>query len=214
MNKKNIKKLQNNSDLYENLSQEEKECLDIVGFENCEYFSQIKEKFIKNYSPFGKAIYRIRKDIMDWEIETKEHIYNVKKLLTFFITEIEKREWQHDLSKLEKKESEYFKKYTSKLKNTTYGSKKYNQYLKELKPALDHHYKNNRHHPEHFKNGIRNMNLIDIIEMFCDWYAATKRHEDGDIIKSIEYNKKRFNYNELLEKIFKNTIKEIESDKK
>lgn len=214
INKKIIKKLQNNSEIYNNLSQEEKEYLNIIGFENCERFSIIKEKFVKNYSFIGDAIYRIRKDIMDWEIETKEHIYNVKKILDVFALELKKRGKQHDLSKLSKDEAEYFKKYTSKLKDTTYGSEKYNKYLKELKPALEHHYKNNRHHPKHFKNGIRDMNLIDIIEMFCDWHAATKRHKDGDIIKSIKYNKTRFNYNELLEKIFKNTVKKIESDKK
>jgi hypothetical protein len=37
-----------------------------------------------------------------------------------------------------------------------------------MAPALKHHYENNRHHPEHFKNNIDDMNLIDLIEMLCD----------------------------------------------
>jgi hypothetical protein len=67
----------------------------------------------------------------------------------------------------------------------------------------------NRHHPEHFENGIRGMNLIDLIEMFCDWYAATQRHNDGDIIMSIEINQKRFEYSDDIKAILKNTYNDI-----
>jgi hypothetical protein len=41
--------------------------------------------------------------------------------------------------------------------------------------------------------------------MFCDWKAATLRHKDGDIIKSIEQNQKRFGYSDELKAIFLNT---------
>ena len=50
------------------------------------------------------------------------------------------------------------------------------------------------------------MNLLDIIEMLCDWKAATKRHNNGNIIKSIEQNQKRFRYSNELKQIFLNTI--------
>jgi hypothetical protein len=113
----------------------------------------------------------------------------------------------HDQTKLESPEKEIFDEYTPKLKNTTYGSEEYSKYLKEMKIALDHHYKNNRHHPEHFNNGIRDMNLIDLIEMFCDWLSATERHDDGDIFKSIEHNQSRFDYSDELKDIFDNTAK-------
>ena len=53
------------------------------------------------------------------------------------------------------------------------------------------------------------MNLIDIIEMLCDWLAATERHQDGDIYKSIELNQKRFNYNNELKIVLINTINYI-----
>jgi hypothetical protein len=74
-----------------------------------------------------------------------------------------------------------------------------------MKPALDHHYDLNHHHPEHFLRGIRGMNLIDIIEMLCDWKAATMRHADGNIYKSIEINQERFNYSYELKEILINT---------
>ena len=79
-----------------------------------------------------------------------------------------------------------------------------------MKPALDHHYKVNPHHPEYYSNGIKGMNLLDLIEMFFDWMATTKRHADGDIRKSIEINKKRFGYDDLLAQIFNNTVDYID----
>ena len=87
------------------------------------------------------------------------------------------------------------------------GSIEYKESLEKLGPILEHHYANNRHHPEHFKNGIADMDFVDLIEMFCDWKAASMRHNSGNIRKSIELNKKRFKINKQLVKIFENSIK-------
>src|SRR5690606_33861728 len=127
--------------------------------------------------------------------------------LSRVIVELEERGRVHDLSKLQSPELEGFTEYTPKLRESTYGSDEYHKNLEGLKTALNHHYANNSHHPEHYENGIRGMDLLDIVEMFCDWKAATMRHADGDIHKSIEINKKRFNYSEDLEQIFKNSVK-------
>jgi hypothetical protein len=113
---------------------------------------------------------------------------------------------KHDASKLESPEAEIFEEYTPKLSGLTYGSPEYMAMLEKIKPALDHHYAKNMHHPENHKNGIRDMSLIDIIEMFCDWKAATLRHADGNIRKSIEVNQQRFGYSDDLKQIFINTI--------
>lgn len=138
--------------------------------------------------------------------ETKKHKQKVKDYLGLISKILEKRGSVHDDSKLENMENEIFSVYSSKLKDCTYGSEEYKQYLLEMRPALNHHYKNNRHHPEHFENGIRGMNLIDLIEMVMDWLAASKRHNNGNIMKSIELNMSRFGYDEYLNDIFKNTI--------
>jgi hypothetical protein len=42
--------------------------------------------------------------------------------------------------------------------------------------------------------------------MLFDWKAATERHADGDIRKSIEINKERFKISEQLCDIFRNTV--------
>ena len=43
--------------------------------------------------------------------------------------------------------------------------------------------------------------------MLCDWKAATLRHKDGNLRKSIELNSKRFGYDNQLKQIFINTAK-------
>lgn len=139
--------------------------------------------------------------------DTKEHISQVREFMLIFAQELINRALVHDRSKLESPEVEIFTEFTPKLKQSTYGSKEYKTFLREMQVALKHHYANNSHHPEHYQNGIRDMDLADIVEMLCDWKAATLRHADGDIVKSIEYNKNRFNYSEDLELIFKNSIK-------
>lgn len=116
------------------------------------------------------------------------------------------RAGEHDMSKLSSPEIEIFVEYTPKLAGSTYGSEEYKRFLTEMKPALDHHYAVNRHHPEHFDNGVNDMNLLDLLEMLCDWKAATMRHNDGDIVKSIEYNKDRFGLSDQLTQILMNSV--------
>ena len=140
------------------------------------------------------------------KFKTIRHIETVRNFLNIFLKEIIDRQEEHDQTKLQEPEVSIFNIYTAKLRNCEYNSLEYKEYLKEMKVALDHHYSNNRHHPEHFDNGINGMNLVDIIEMFCDWYAATLRHNTGDIIKSIDSNQERFNMDTQLCTIFKNTV--------
>lgn len=84
--------------------------------------------------------------------ETKNHIKIVNEFINKIVTELIKRGENHDLSKLKEPELKYFSKYTPILKNLTYGSKEYQQSLNQLKIALNHHYANNKHHPEYYEN--------------------------------------------------------------
>lgn len=138
--------------------------------------------------------------------ETWKHIFLVQKLLAKMQVELMKRQFTHDQSKLRSPEVEAFTEVTHKLKELTYGSPEYQENLREIKSALKHHYSANRHHPEFFENGIEDMNLIDVIELLCDWYAASKRHNDGDIHKSIKISVERFGLSPQLVAIINNTI--------
>jgi len=140
--------------------------------------------------------------------ETQEHIDKVNSFMLTISDDIIERAKVHDASKLESPELETFTEFTPKLKQSTYGSKEYGEFLKSMKIALNHHYASNRHHPEHFSNGIKGMNLVDVIEMICDWKASSMRHSDGNIEKSIEMNQERFEYSDDIKQILLNTIKD------
>jgi len=146
----------------------------------------------------------------DSKQDTQQHITTVSNSICKVIMALNVRAIAHDKSKTEQPEKAVFDEVTPQLKGSTYGSEEYLQFLRDMKPALDHHYAANRHHPEHFENGIRGMTLVDLIEMFCDWYAATQRHADGDIKKSIVINQKRFGYGDDLADMFRNTIALLE----
>jgi len=161
--------------------------------------------------------------------DTINHIAKVQENLSVIFHDLLKRHGKHDVSKLESPEKEVFDDVTPRLKGLTYGSDEYAANLAEMQKALKHHYEHNRHHPEHFMGtevrhngevverlgvGMNGMTLVDVVEMFCDWCAATERHEDGDIGKSIEHNMKRFGFGETLACIFVNTAREYNIGKR
>lgn len=173
--------------------------------------------------------------------KTMRHIETVRNYLAVIIRELISRQERHDQSKLESPEVEAYDEITRLLRGLTYGSEEYKASLRSQKPAIDHHYSVNRHHPEFFVTlecggcykrfpkdatgycdqcgynlfpsspSLRDMNLIDIIEMLCDWKAAGLRHTDGDIFRSIEINKERFGYSEELAQILRNTAEWLNS---
>lgn len=143
---------------------------------------------------------------------TWDHINLVMKLLASAQIELMRRQFTHDRSKLAPPEVSIFTEWTPKLKDSTYGSEEYKQMLAEMKPALDHHYAHNRHHPEMYANGIEDMNLFDLLEMLIDWCAAVRRHDDGCIERSLEINKERFGISDQLQQILINTVPWIKDE--
>jgi hypothetical protein len=141
---------------------------------------------------------------------TMRHIERVRNLLNQAAIELMRRGEKHDQSKLASPEVELFTEYTEKLAELKFGSQEYNDNLELMKPALDHHYANNSHHPQHWKNGVDDMSLFDLLEMFLDWKASSERHNDGNIRLSIEKNGKRFDMSPQLIRIFENTVSFVE----
>lgn len=140
-------------------------------------------------------------------LQTALHILEVGRNLHFFSRELLNRADRHDASKLEEPEASGYARVTHKLRDLTYGSPEYKAGLAEIRSTIDHHYAHNRHHPQHWKNGVKDMNLVDMVEMFCDWLAASKRHDDGNIHKSIEINGTKFEMGPVLTAVFENTAK-------
>jgi hypothetical protein len=146
----------------------------------------------------------------DSRADTLAHVKRVGHLLADVRDNLAVRAIRHDASKLREPEKSTFDACTLKLKAMAYGSDEYKAALAELKPALDHHYAANSHHPEHYANGVDGMSLFDVVEMLMDWKAATERMKGGgDIRRSLEINRDRFKLSPQLESILTNTIREM-----
>lgn len=144
----------------------------------------------------------------DSKLETLKHSRRVDELLLQMVSEIQLRVTKHDLSKMEDPELAIFDEFSPKLKTSTYGSDEYKGFLVEMSTGLEHHYAMNRHHPEHFENGVDGMTLVDLVEMLSDWKAATERHADGDLERSLEIQRERFHLSDQLVSILRNTALE------
>ncbi len=143
--------------------------------------------------------------------ETMRHILTLRTLMAAVSAYLVEKSFEHDLSKLDDPELELFTKFTPLLKTMEYNSAEYKDCMQQLKPALNNHYANNSHHPEHYNDGIEGMNLFDLIEMLCDWKASSLRSKGGNLYKSLEINEDRFNIPTPLVKILYNTLPIIES---
>jgi len=143
------------------------------------------------------------------KLENLKHIHRVRYYLYKMIEELDARARAHDASKLESPEAEIFGEHWDSLRTTEYNSPEYKALLEKIKPALDNHYAKNRHHPQHWPNGVNDMTLIDILEMLVDWKASTERNKNGNIRTSIEKNVERFGLSEQLAQIMQNTVREM-----
>lgn len=133
--------------------------------------------------------------------DTHEHIAQVRGLLLGVAQELTIRAHRHDRSKLSEPELAVFDRVTPRLRASTYESDEYKGFLSEMGEGLQHHYEENDHHPEHWTDGVQGMDLVALLEMVCDWIAATRRHDDGDIHRSIDQNAERFDYGDELRRL-------------
>lgn len=141
--------------------------------------------------------------------DTRKHVAQVVILLGQVIADLAHRSTVHDASKFEEPELSVFNEYTPKLRDSTYGSDEYKGFLVGMGEALEHHYAVNDHHPEHFVCGVADMDLIQLIEMLADWKAATLRHADGSLDRSITQNAERFGYGPELERMLRHTAERL-----
>lgn len=124
------------------------------------------------------------------EWETWKHKFWVMRYIGGFGLKLLWRGITHDWSKFKPSEAVGFQRILDVLEQHEYGSEEYQQALSTGCVRL--HYQRNRHHPEHYKDGISSMTLLDIVEMLCDWRAAVRRGKNGDLRKSMWKNRSRF----------------------
>lgn len=148
--------------------------------------------------------------IYDSEVDTRLHIDRVRFLLSKCAINLLERGVNHDVSKLEPPEKAAFDAAGDRHLAVTYGSEEYLASLAGLKPALEHHYAHNAHHPQHYPNGTNGMSLFDLVEMLMDWKATGERHAGGaDIVGFLEIGRARFGLSDQLFGILTNTAREL-----
>lgn len=153
--------------------------------------------------------------MIDSTSDTKEHIIKVRTNLNQVVYKLIERAIIHDRTKFVEPEKGAFDTlvaYATKYGEARYGSPEYFSRLDTLNEALSHHYQNNPHHPEFHKNGIRDMSLVDLIEMLADWKAAAERYptSSNNVRESLRVNRKRFNIPMELVDVLNNTINDFD----
>lgn len=142
---------------------------------------------------------------IDTEEYIKGHISRVRKHINTFVQLLLKRAINHDKSKLEEPEISWWKE-MDKEPRYPYGSEEYKQKIKRWDKVFKHHYKYNRHHPEHYDYGVSEMTLVDIVEMMCDWLGYKDTITISEALKVCDEQMKRYNISDDVRQIIFNTL--------
>ena len=149
-----------------------------------------------------KILYHISDTIIH-----KKYVLDSANILCKYLFSVDKKELglklvqraaDHDNSKFESKELLDIASISDNFSNFKDANLLLeNEDLEKIKE----HWKNNRHHPEHFSN-IENMEELDILEMICDWHARSKQHET-DLLEFVKVRQNnRFHFpKHMFEKI-------------
>jgi hypothetical protein len=138
--------------------------------------------------------------------DTIIHISEVQENLQVMIHDLCNRGIIHDRSKFQDPEFSTFVNTRPEFKKANYGTPEYEAVVKKAQIAVDHHYKNNRHHTNFHPNGITDMNLLDLLEMLADWRAAARRSPDLTFAESLPRAFKKYQVSKPVQQLFLNTI--------
>lgn len=137
--------------------------------------------------------------------EIFKHKKSVKEKLNFLSEELADRAEHHDDSKLKKPEIGWLIE-MDKEPIFKYGTPEYFEKKKKWQKFFDHHYALNRHHPEHFIQGVQGMTLIDLCEYCCDIISYFAEMHPKQAIQTVEQQQSRFGFDEQLTQVLKNTL--------
>lgn len=134
-----------------------------------------------------------------------QHRETVKERLLFLADELYKRAYHHDDSKLQLPELQWLID-MDKEPRYAYGTPEYFDKMKRWDKFFKSHYRNNRHHPDHFPNGVNDMNLADLCEYIVDIISYYKELHVNVALDTVNKQQQRFGFDEQLSQILKNTL--------
>lgn len=137
----------------------------------------------------------------------EKHQRTVRKRLSHFSTILQSRAFIHDESKLQEPEYSLWKQMDEEPRYP-YGTKEYISKLDRWQHLFRMHWNDsrNRHHPEHFTNPITEMDLMDMIEMLCDWLGYKEVLSYTEASKLVDSQCKRFNFPDEFRYLLLNTL--------
>lgn len=154
-----------------------------------------------------------------FEADTRKHQQLVQEKMLLCVKRIIDKASSHDKSKLSNQEKPYYIDPVWELNtgNIEYGSEQYKEACKKMGQGANHHQLHNDHHPEFFEifavqtlnDPIRAMDIFALLEMLCDWIAASKRKGNNPLL-ALDILKKKYKINEQLEAILRNSVAIIE----
>jgi hypothetical protein len=126
------------------------------------------------------------------------HLVFLREGLMRIQHELERRGLVHDNSKYSSEEFPGFARINATARQHPYGSQEYKDSLNAERPTIDHHMKENSHHPEYFEfNGmtLEDMDWLDIVEMVCDWWSANQTYgKQTPWADNMKIQEKRFDW--------------------
>lgn len=109
---------------------------------------------------------------------------HVRRAMQSIRHELERRELVHDESKYREDEFPGFVRINRTAREHPYGSEEYKASIRKEGAAKVHQLRHGHHpekhlsvsHPNHGSGELWSMTWLDIIEMVCDWWSATKTY--------------------------------------
>ena len=154
-----------------------------------------------------------------FEADTRKHQQLVAQCLLAVAKDLMDRAVKHDASKFSEYEKPFYVDPVYELNHSDikYGSTEYQKLTGIMGEGWKHHSVNNDHHIEFFvpysvqtlNDPIRAMDLFSLVEMVCDWIAASKR-KGNEPHMALEQLHKEFSIDEQLQAIIRNTLNMIE----
>ena len=141
-----------------------------------------------------------------YEMDTRTHQQLVAALLLDVAQRFIERAINHDASKFSDAEKPFYVDpvYELNTQEVPYGSDKYIELTKMMGDGWKHHASVNDHHPEYWGD-MSKANLFAIIEMLCDWVAASMRRGNNPNVP-LDRTVIKYELGDMLAKIMQNTL--------
>jgi len=139
-------------------------------------------------------------------LDVIRHVSEVQENMEDIAHDLKMRSISHDRSKFDDPEFSTFVRTRPEFRVANYGTPEYEAVVEKAREGVDHHYANNRHHTAYHPNGVKDMNLLDLLEMLADWKAASRRSPDLTFMDSLPRAFKKYEMDETIQTLMRNTI--------